>query len=111
MVGKYDLELYKMKAELCKTLADPKRLIIIQELLGGERAVGELAQVLEAPQAIISRHLAILRDRGVVKTRREGTSVYYSLTDLKIGEACATVHEILLNQMVKNREFAEKLTF
>ncbi len=102
-------ELYELKAELCKVFADPRRLQIIDGLRGGERTVGELVRILGAPQAVVSRHLAVLRERGVVKARREGTSVYYSLTDGKIGEACDLVHQILLNQIEKNRQLAEKL--
>ncbi|MFC1943192.1 ArsR/SmtB family transcription factor [Chloroflexota bacterium] len=109
MQSKYNLELYKMKAELCKTLSDPTRLIIIQELRDGEKSVGELAQVLMTHQAAISRHLSVLRDKGVVKSRREGTSNYYTLSDAKIAEACSLVHEILLSQIEKKREFAEKV--
>ena len=105
----HNMELYKLKAELCKTFSDPKRLIIISELRSGEKAVGELAQNVGLSQAVVSRQLAILRDKGVVKPRREGTNVYYSLTDLKIGEACDLVHQILLSQIEKNIEFTEKL--
>lgn len=104
-----DLELYRLKAELCKTFADPKRLLIIDELRRGEKTVGELARLLEIPQAVISRHLAILRDRGVLRHRRERTSVYYSLSDPKIGDACDMMHQILLNQIEKNRKLAEGL--
>ncbi len=71
--------------------------------------MGELARLLEFPQAVVSRHLAILRDKGVVQYRREGTSVYYSLSDPKIGDACDMVHQILLDQIEKNRELAERL--
>ena len=108
-MAKYNLELYNLKAELCKTFADPKRLIIINELMGGEMTVNELARVLELPQAIVSRHLAILRDKGVVQYRREGTSAYYSLSNPKIGEACDMMHQILLDQIEKNKELAERL--
>ena len=104
-----DYELYKLKAELCKTFADPKRLMIISELRHGERTVGHLAQVLPAPQAVVSRHLAVLRSRGIVATRRQGVNVYYRLSDAKIADACDIVHEILLEQVAKNREIAEKL--
>lgn len=109
MAKQSDLELYELKAELCKTLSDPKRLIIINQLRSGEKQVGELANTLQIPQAVASRHLALLRNRGVVKPRREGTNVYYSLTDPKIGEACDMVHEVLLNQISKNKELAERL--
>lgn len=109
MLSEYDLELFKMKAELCKTFADPKRLVIINELRHGERQVGELALLLKMPQAIVSRQLALLRSKAVVTPRREGTNVYYSLTDSKIIQACDIVHEVLLNHLAKNRELAEKL--
>jgi len=106
----HDSEMFKLKAELCKTFADAKRLAIIHELRGGEKLVGELAQTLQVPHAVASRHLALLRNRGVVRPRREGTSVYYSLTDLKIVAACDIIHEVLLNSLNKNRELAERLT-
>jgi ArsR family transcriptional regulator len=109
LLARYNLELYALKAELCKTFADAKRLIIINELRQGETTVGDLARLLEFPQAVVSRHLAILRDKGVVQYRREGTSVYYSLSDPKIGDACDMVHQILLDQIEKNRELAERL--
>jgi ArsR family transcriptional regulator, virulence genes transcriptional regulator len=108
-LARHNLELYSLKAELCKTFADAKRLIIIDELRQGETTVGELARLLEFPKAVVSRHLAILRDKGVVQYRREGTSVYYSLSDPKIGDACDMVHQILLDQIEKNRELAERL--
>ncbi|MCR4393161.1 MAG: metalloregulator ArsR/SmtB family transcription factor [Dehalococcoidales bacterium] len=109
MPTEYDLELYKLKAEISKTFSDPKRLMIINELRDGEKQVSELAQALKLPQAVVSRQLALLRTRGVVTPRREGTSVYYSLTDLKIIEACDLVHQVLLNRLQKNKEFAERL--
>jgi ArsR family transcriptional regulator len=102
-------ELFKLKAELCKTFADPKRLMIINELRHGEKAVGTLAQVLGVPQAVISRHLGVLRTRGIVTTRREGVTVYYRLANPRIVDACDIVHEILLEQVSRNREMAEKL--
>jgi ArsR family transcriptional regulator len=109
LLARHNLELYALKAELCKTFADAKRLIIINELRAGETTVGELARLLEFPQAVVSRHLAILRDKGVVQYRREGTSVYYSLSDPKIGEACDMVHQILLDRIEKNRELTARL--
>ena len=81
---------------------------MISELRYGEKTVGHLTQVLQVPQAVVSRHLAVLRSRGVVITRREGVSVYYSLANLRITDACDIIHEILLEQVAKNREIAEK---
>ena len=109
MIKEYDLELYRLKAELCKTFADPSRLIIIEELANGEKSVGDLVRILRVPQAVVSRHLGILRERGAVRPRRQGTSVYYSLTDRRLCEACQLVHQILLNQIVQRRELADRL--
>jgi ArsR family transcriptional regulator, virulence genes transcriptional regulator len=109
MFSEYEMELFKLKAEIAKTFSDPKRLMIINELRHGEKQVGELVQDLEMPQAVVSRQLAILRSSGVVTPRREGTSVFYSLADLKIIEACDLVHEVLLNRLARNREFADKM--
>ena len=51
MKTKYNLELYKLKAELCKTLAEPRRLIIIQELRDGEKSVSDLQAAMDIPQS------------------------------------------------------------
>ena len=104
-----NLELYKLKARLCKTFSDPKRLVILDSLRHGEKSVGELVQMLDISQAVVSRQLAILRDRGIVTPRRDGTTIYYSLVDLRICDACDVVHEILLSQIEKNKELAERL--
>ena len=106
----YDSELFKLKAELCKTFADAKRLAIINELRNGEKLVGELARSLNIPHAVASRHLALLRNRGVVRPRREGTNVYYRISDPQIVAACDLVHQILLNNLTKSKELAERLT-
>jgi len=103
------MELYRLQAELCKTFADPNRLIIINVLRTGEKGVGDLQKVLGVPQPLVSRHLALLRERDVVKSRRVGANVYYSLADPKIAEACDIVHRVLLNQITKRKETAERL--
>ena len=109
MSAHHNLELYTLKAELCKTFADPRRQMLIDALRKGETTVGDLARALEIPQAVVSRHLGILRERGVASARRDGTNVYYSLSDPKISEACDMMHQILLDQIEKNRELAERL--
>jgi ArsR family transcriptional regulator len=108
-MGKYDHELYRIKADFCKTLADPTRQMMIAELRSGEKTVGEIAEALEIIQSMASHHLAILRGKGVVEARRVGVNIYYRLVNPKIGEACDMVHDILMNQMAKSKEFADRL--
>jgi DNA-binding transcriptional ArsR family regulator len=109
MMSKYDHELYRIKAEFCKTLADPTRQMMIAELRSGEKTVGEIAEAIEIVQPAASHHLAVLRAKGVVQARRDGPNIYYSLVNPKIGEACDMMHDILLSHMAKNRDFANRM--
>ena len=89
------LEVLKLQAELCKSLSDPKRLFIIQELRNGEKAVSDLSRILGLKQSNTSQHLAVLRKIGIISPRKEGSTVYYRLTNPRIGEACDLVHEVI----------------
>ncbi len=108
-MSKYDHELYRIKADFCKTLADPTRQMMIAELRTGEKTVGELAEAIEIIQPAASHHLAVLRSKGVVQARRDGSNVYYNLINPKIAEACDMIHQILLTQMAKNRDLANRI--
>lgn len=103
-----DYELFRLKAELCKTFADPHRLMIINELRPGERSVSDLVARLAFPQAVVSRHLAVLRNRGILVSRREGNSVFYRIANPHIVEACDIVHSILMDNLARERELAER---
>jgi len=92
------IEVFQLQAEFCKSLSDPKRLRIIHELCEGERSVGELAAGLGLKQSNTSQHLAILRKAGIVISRRESSTVYYSLVNPKIAQACDLVREVIAAQ-------------
>ena len=85
----------EMYARLCKALADPKRLLIINELRDGPKAVGDIASALEISQPNVSRHLAVLRDRGFVTAERLGSNVLYSLASPKILRAVDMLREFM----------------
>ncbi len=93
-------KLYEMQAELCKTLSNPKRLEILDILKDEQEiSVNLLAERLEIPKANTSQHLAVLRQAGVVNTRKDGINVYYSLRSSKISEACSLTRQILLERL------------
>lgn len=91
--------IFKLQSEICKTLADPKRLMILHELREGEMSVGQVAANLGLPQSNVSHHIAILRERGIVAARREGTTIHYRLSSPKIGQACDLVQSVLREQL------------
>jgi ArsR family transcriptional regulator len=92
---------YERQARICQVLADPKRLRLLDQLRGGERSVGELAGALGVTYPNASQHLNVMRDAGLVATRREGTTIYYRLAYPRIVEACDIVHEILRAQLAE----------
>ena len=73
--------LYETMAEWFKALSDPTRLRILHALLSGERSVSDIAAEAEASASAVSHQLAYLRSIRLVKNRRNGRSVYYSLDD------------------------------
>jgi ArsR family transcriptional regulator len=109
MIDEAQMQLFRLQAEICKTMADYKRLMILHELRDAEMSVGQLVSNLDLPQANVSQHLSILRERGIVTARREGTSVYYSLANHKIGQACDLVQEVLADQLAQNQILANSL--
>lgn len=92
-------QLLVMQAQLCQVLADPSRLELLYLLGEGERTVGDLVEASGLRQANVSQHLALLRQRGIVSTRRAGTTVRYALAQPAILEACAITRRILLRQL------------
>ncbi|HEX8966418.1 MAG TPA: metalloregulator ArsR/SmtB family transcription factor [Chloroflexota bacterium] len=96
-----DSVLYERRARICQVLADPKRLRLIDALRGEiERSVGELAEVLGATYPNVSQHLNVMRDAGLVTSRRDGSTIYYHLTYPQITQACDIVCDVLRAQLV-----------
>jgi DNA-binding transcriptional ArsR family regulator len=91
--------LFEMQSEVCKTLASAKRLEIISALKEGEKTVGELVEILGVPKANVSQHLAVMRLKGILRSRREGVNIYYRIANPKVVQACALMREVLTEQM------------
>ena len=88
-------EITRLHADLCSALADPTRLLLLYALSNEPRNVTELTQDLQVPQPTVSRHLKVLREGGLVKASRQGSSVQYQLTDHRVIEALDILRSIL----------------
>jgi ArsR family transcriptional regulator len=99
--------IYRLHAQFCKTLSDANRLLIIAELAKGEVSVNEIAQRLQLRQANVSKHLGLMRERGLVVSRREGATIYYSLSDPRIIEAIKLLKEVQADQIEKQYSLAQ----
>lgn len=102
-------ELFKLQAEICKTMANPKRLQIIYALKGAERSAGEIAAELGVTNANASQQLSILKACGVVHARRKGVNIYYSISNPKIVKACALMREVLMEQLEERQRLVKGL--
>ncbi len=100
-------ELYRLQAEFCKGMAHPKRILILNVLKEGEKSVNELSEATGIPQANLSQHLSLLRKLGLLDTRRDGASIYYSIADKRIVEACTLVREAIGQRLRRDRRALE----
>jgi len=80
-------------AALMKTLSNTARLMILCQLVEGERSVSELEKHLETKQPNVSQQLARLRMEGCVNTRRDGRTIYYSLADTRVASVIRNLHQ------------------
>ena len=78
-----------------KGLGDPTRIRIVEALLENERNVSELIKLVAAPQSNISNHLACLKWCGYITSRKEGTSIYYQITDERVKKIVALARQII----------------
>lgn len=81
-------------AELLKALSNPQRLRVMCLLIDGEKTVGEINAEVELSQSALSQHLAVLREGGLVQTRREAQNVFYSVADGPAQRLLRTLHDI-----------------
>jgi DNA-binding transcriptional ArsR family regulator len=92
-------DFYCLHSEMCKTLANEKRQRILDAIRDTELSVSDLRARTGIPQATLSQHLAILRAKGVVNSRREGSHVHYSVANPKIIQAFDLISEVMVEQM------------
>ena len=98
-----------LKAELFKALAHPVRVRALEQLLQGERSVGELAGAIEIEISHLSQQLGILRRAGVVVTRREGNTVFYGIRDERLRLIFSTAREMLVSRLEDSHSLLSSL--
>lgn len=104
-----DPSLFEHHAEVCKIFSHPKRLQIIETLRDNELTVSEVVDQLGVPKANVSQHLAVLRQKRVVVTRREGLNIYYRIANPKIIQACDLIQQVLVEQLEEGERLAKRL--
>jgi len=92
-------EVVRLHAQVCSGLADSNRILIIYSLAEGPQCVNDIANKMELPQPTVSRHLKILRERGIVHAERDGQTINYSLTDHRFIQSLDLLRAALADQL------------
>jgi len=102
-------EIRQLHAQICQALADPTRIMLLYALVEESKNVGELAEELNLSQPNISRHLKVLRERGMVNATRDGANVVYSLADKRVIEALDLMRKVLGDHLAASAQLAKAM--
>lgn len=109
MTRPLESEIRQLHAQICQALADPTRILLLYALVDNPKNVGELAEELSLSQPNVSRHLKVLRERGMATATREGANVVYSLADKRVIKALDLMREVLADQLAQRAQLAEAI--
>jgi len=102
-------EVNLLHAQMCQGLADPTRILILYLLAENPRHVMELAEMSGASQPTVSRHLKVLRDRGLVTATREGNTIRYTLRDPRVIQALDLLRAVMADVLTERAGLAEAM--
>jgi len=102
-------EIIQLEADFCAALSDPTRIFILYALNERSQNVTELTNELGIPQATTSRHLKVLRERGLVYTERQGTVITYHLTDQRIIRAMDLLRSAMRDRLTQQANLVTEL--
>jgi ArsR family transcriptional regulator len=102
-------EVSRLEADLCFALSDPTRILILYALDERPQNVNEITAALTLSQPTTSRHLKILRDRGLVTANRLGTTITYHLVDRRLIQALDLLRSVLRDSLVRRASLVEEL--
>ena len=89
---------FRIHAELCKALANEHRLAVLYDLSQGEKCVGDLAAEVGISVHLMPQHLRLLKERQLVRARKDSQTVYYSITNPKFIQGCTLIRQALIEQ-------------
>jgi ArsR family transcriptional regulator len=103
------LEIATAKADMFRALAHPTRIRVLEALIDGEQSVGALADTLDIELPPLSQQLAVLRNAHIVMTRREGSMVFYRVTDPRMSQLFVTAKQLLATELRSGQQLLGSL--
>jgi DNA-binding transcriptional ArsR family regulator len=105
-----EAEINDLHANVCAGLADPKRIMILYSLAERPQTVNDLATAIGMPQSSTSRHLRVLRERGMVRATRQAQSVEYRLGDARLIQALDLLRKVLRDHLSHRADLIDQFT-
>ena len=105
----FEAEVNDLHANICAGLAEPKRIMILYSLAERPQTVNDLAAAIRLPQSTTSRHLRVLRERGMVRTTRQAQSVEYRLGDVRLIQALDLLRAVLRDNLSHRADLIDML--
>jgi ArsR family transcriptional regulator len=104
-----DKKIFELHADTCKALGHPLRIEVIDLLQDEELCFTDILEVTGGLKSNLSQHLSVMTKKGILKTRREGQSTYFSLSSKKVAQACLLMREVLIDNLKMHKEILDKI--
>lgn len=104
-----DIHVFELHAELCRALGHSARLQLVHLLREGPQCVSDLAHITGLGQGTVSRHLAVLRNCGILSIQQKGRETHYQISDPRIIEICDLMRMVLVEQLARRSEVLKTL--
>lgn len=101
-------EINQLHARICSAISEPNRILLIYAVADKPQNVNNLAEIVGISQSAASRHLKVLRERGLIQAQRNGTQVIYSLTDERFIHALDLLREVMLDQLSQQADLIKQ---
>ncbi|HWI53661.1 MAG TPA: metalloregulator ArsR/SmtB family transcription factor [Symbiobacteriaceae bacterium] len=105
-----DKRIFEFQARLCQVLASPKRLEILYTLKETELTAGDLARAVDVTMPNLSQHLSLMKQHGLVESRKEGLNMYYRLSSEHIMAVCDSVRRVLAEQLARQSVLLDQVS-
>lgn len=103
-----DKHFFTLHADICKALGHPLRIEVIEILQEKELCFTDILEISGGLKSNLSQHLSLMTKKGILKTRREGQCIYFSLSSKKVEQACHLIREVLIDTLQKQNKVLEK---
>ena len=101
-------EINQLHARICSAISEPSRILLLYAIAEKPRNVNSLAEKVEISQSAASRHLKVLKERGLILAQRDGTQVIYSLSDDRFIQALDLLREVMMDQLAQQADLIKQ---